>query len=165
MIKFSMSLQDLLLFNKHYIKKHGTFIQKYLQWLVLLLFIIVLAFQVYRTAGSVFSYLLISCFVVIMILLQGRINKYFSAKAMKAYANKNPAIIGERIYEYDEQELRVKVGGIISNYPYGSMQWIEEGKSAYYVYISEVNAIIIPKRLLSNTEAQKLVDKIKSKLA
>lgn len=164
MIKFSMSLQDLLLFNKHYVNKHGTFFQKYLNWLVLLVFLLVLAFQVYKAEGGPLSYFMVICFVVIMILLQSRITKYFSAKAMRAYAKKNPVIIGERIYEFNEAELRVKVGDVSSTYPYSSMRWMEETKKAYYVYISEINAIIIPKRLLSNPETQKLIDKIKSNL-
>lgn len=165
MIQFKMNPQDLMQFNKHYVKKHGAFLQKYIQWIILLVLVGILSFQVYKTADGWASYFIVVCFAAIMVLLQTYIPKFFARKAMLAFLRKNPSLIGERTYEFDQEQLFVKVDGTTSNYPFASFMRLEEDKFSYYAYINEITAIIIPKRLMQLEEAKDLIEKIKAQLA
>lgn len=165
MVKFELTLDDIIHFNQHYIKKHGSFFQKNLQWMLMAVFFIVLTIQVYQTTNSILFYAVVAVLALVIVVLQNRITQYFARKAMVTYVKKNPNFIGQRIYEFDDKELRVRVNEYSSSYPYSGISRLEENKYAYYAYVTEASAVIIPKRIAQQPEALQLIEKLKSVVA
>ncbi len=163
MIKFELTFFDIIAFNKHFMKKNGTFIQKYLHWVILLFLVVFMLVSMVKNNASASSYIMIAVLLVAIVFVQKAFADYLRRKAMTAYVKKNPQVIGDRVFEYDKKSLKVTIDNKQIVYPFDSFTKIEEAKDHYFAYVNEQGAVIIPKRLLKQYEGIAIViDRIKA---
>lgn len=165
MIKFTLTLNDILAFNKHYAKKNAPFMQRYIHWAIFLLFALFIAFNLYTEKASWPSYLIIIPFLILVASVQAVFTNYLRRRSLVGYVKRNPAVVGDREYSFTETEIIVKLNEGSTSYPFASVIKLEESKLHYFAYVSERTAVIIPKRLLLQyDEAKMLIEKIKSSI-
>ncbi len=155
MISFQLRPVDIDSYHKHYMRKHGTFIQRYLHWIVLSFFVAFVVFTFIEKQASVESYLMVAPIIFLMVLLQNVFTTYLRRKAITAYLKKNPAMIGNRAMYFKATELVVTIDGKDMSYKYSDFKNLESNKTHYFAFVNEQNAVIIPKRIFKNEEELK----------
>lgn len=165
MIKFKLTFFDIFEFNKHFMKKNATLIQKYIHWVILLFFVVLMLFLLQHSAASIRSYVMVGILVVAMVFIQKAFSQFLRRKAVTAYVKQNPQIIGEREFRFDDKKLIVKIDDEDIEYPFEKFSKLDESKYHYFAYLSKDSAVIIPKRLQANySEVAVIIEKIKEGL-
>jgi hypothetical protein len=165
MIKFTLDINDILAFNKYYAKKNGTFMQKYIHWAFFIILAFIIGLNLYTQKASWPSYLIIIPFLVVVAAIQTAFTNYLRRRSLINYMKQNPGVVGAREYSFNDTDLTIRVNDVATNYPFSTMLKLEESKRHYYAYTTPQSAVIIPKRLLTQTdEAKQLIEKIRSNI-
>jgi len=166
MIKFQLTFDDILAYNLHYMKKNGTFLQKYLQYIILLFFVIFMVANFYEHKATLVSYFLIIPIVGIIVFGQQAFSKFLIKKDILAYVKKTPQVVGVRELKFNDKVLTVTVGGKDTDYKFTEFIKLEEGNAHFFAYVSKQTAIIVPKRLLLvGAEVAEIIRKIEEGIA
>ncbi len=165
MIHFQLTPFDIFEFNQHFMKKNANFLQKYIHWILMGFFVLLMLFMLHHNGATGLSYLMVSILVVAMVFIQKAFTQFLRRKTITNYLKKNPQVIEDRSLSFNNKEVVLTINGKETKYPLNDFTLLEETKYHYFAYLNQESAVILPKRLEKKSdEILKMVEKIKASL-
>lgn len=156
-LEIEINRQDYLAFNKHHFIKTRlttTIITGVLTIIALQWFLNIDGFDLMAT---VFSSLACSLVFVLLTFLQLRNTKNIPKD--------DGSILGKRTLQFDDNEINCKAADSTTILKWKHVKSIDNGKSAFYLYLDTNMAILVPKRYFETDMAQKqFVDFVTTKI-
>ncbi|EOQ97334.1 YcxB-like protein [Leptospira wolbachii serovar Codice str. CDC] len=161
-IKYIQKLEDQSIFSLHHHHFYGSKYQKY--YPEILLFIttiisVVIFLTTYPKEINIFAilYLLINIlyYVYLRLTRKRRLIKYFN----KFYTAGKEFIESELTIRFEDSYIFTQYKNVESKIPYENVERLSIGTEALYVYISNIQALILPNRIFTSpTESKAIID-------
>ena len=164
-LTYDLTIVDYINFNEHHFKTRSNFLQKNLRYILFFFFLIYIMFSLEKPLIEEvwdWSYWAILAFAVGMWYFLDRRLFRSRKSAIISSIKANPTLVGKREVSLTDDKIILTGEGTKFEYDYNIITSIEEDNSLIYIYISQQNAILIPKRFTGNEE---LLSILKTKTA
>lgn len=160
--KYIQKLDDLSLFSLYHHNSFGTRYQKFYPEIFLsvtTIISVVIFFTTYPKEINIFAllYLFLNLlyYVYLRLTRKRKLIKYFN----KFYTEGREFIESELIIRFEDLYILTQTKNVESKIPYENLVRLSIGPEALYIYISNIQALILPNRIFSSpTESHAIID-------
>ena len=164
-LKYELTTVDYINFNEYHFKTKSNFFQKNLRFILFFVFLIYMVFSFEKPFLEEVQdwsfWVIFGVGAGLLYFLDRRIFKSRKS-AVESAVKRDPTLIGRRELFLEENKIIIEGEGTKFEYNYNLITSIEEDNSLIYIYLSERNAILVPKRSTGNIE---FLEILKSKIS